>query len=215
MVAPVGSSIGRRSTAVSLNRRKRRTFSNITAQWFTVPQFITKLLELTLSSISIILIFTWESEGIRVTTIRQDDYNYRNYFFYYICVLSTSVLYSVILMILGWTGVRLPSKAVTLLAGGGVLLWLFANPLMSGTIKILDNSVYARQNNLNTLQLKATSVLGFFLLATFIFDILLGFIGLNTSEKLNNKSGQIELKNSQSVIATARLTAQQSNKMLH
>ena len=39
-----------------------------------------------------------------------------------------------------------------------MLLWLLANPLMSGTIKILDDSVYARQNNLNTVQLKATSV---------------------------------------------------------
>lgn len=47
---------------------------------------------------------------------------------------------------------------VTLLAGGCVLLWLFANPLMSGTIKVLDNSVYARVNNLSTVQLKAVSV---------------------------------------------------------
>lgn len=59
------------------------------------------------------LLFVWESEGVKITSLNQEDYNYRNKVFYYVGVACITIMYSVVMTILGCSGVKIPSKAVS------------------------------------------------------------------------------------------------------
>ena len=59
------------------------------------------------------LLFVWESEGVKITSLNQEDYNYRNKVFYYVGVACITIMYSVVMTVLGCGGVKIPSKAVS------------------------------------------------------------------------------------------------------
>lgn len=123
---------GKKLTFGQVLQRNRKRFCGFVAPWFTTSQFVIKTTELVreggrpydfhlknyllfqvLSTISIVLLFVWESNGVKITTLNQHEYNYRNYLFYFVGVVCISILYAVTMTTLGFAGVRLPSKAVT------------------------------------------------------------------------------------------------------
>lgn len=63
--------------------------------------------------ITLVLLFAWESEGINVTTLDQGEYNYRNRIYCYVGVACITILYAVVMPMLGLAGVKIPSKAVS------------------------------------------------------------------------------------------------------
>ena len=63
--------------------------------------------------ITIGLLSSWESEGVKITSLNQEEYNYRNRIYYFVGVSCITVLYSVAMTTLGFMGIKVPSKAVS------------------------------------------------------------------------------------------------------
>ena len=61
----------------------------------------------------ILLLFLWESEGVKIMSLHQEEYNYRNKVFYFVGVACLTVLYAVTMTTLGFTGIKIPPKAVS------------------------------------------------------------------------------------------------------
>lgn len=62
--------------------------------------------------IVITLLFVWESEGVKISSLDQDEYNYRNRVYYFVGVACITIMYAIVMTILGVAGVIIPSKAV-------------------------------------------------------------------------------------------------------
>lgn len=197
-----------KSTVSQLVSKQSNKYMKCVAPWFTTSQFIIKILEMVFSVVMILLLFLWESEGVKITSLHQEEYNYRNKVFYFVGVACLTILYAVTMTTLGFTGVKIPPKALTFFAGVCFLCLLLATPIMSATLDTLEHSVYARQIQLNLLMLKLALLFGFFLLMSFLIDILLGFLALQRSD--GSHVFKSELKHSRSVLAAAKISARQS-----
>ena len=56
--------------------------------------------------ITIGLLSSWESEGVKITSLNQEEYNYRNRIYYFVGVSCITVLYSVAMTTLGFMGIK-------------------------------------------------------------------------------------------------------------
>eukprot|EP00731_Ephydatia_muelleri_P010674 Em0005g1260a len=164
--------------------------------WFTIPYLSVKLLQLQILSlpigsqcnITIILMFLWKSADINVANLvtmgaTQGFDSYRSEVYCFIGLSVLSVVYSVIMVLIGLCRVKLRAFAITLLPSIGFFLWLFAAPFMSYVVRELQNSLWARQINLDTNYLSVATGLGFGLMILFVLDSFLGFVHLQAGEE--------------------------------
>jgi hypothetical protein len=168
---------------------KKKKYFGFFASWFTFSHFISKTLQLMIGLIIVVLVFVWDSEGVRITTFNQGDYNYRDGLFYFIGVDIFTIIYSIAMTTLGVTGINIPPKALVFFAGLGVGLWLVAGPIMSGTLDTIEYSVFGRMNELDLTYLRVVSGMGLVLLMIFVLDVLLAFMALRRQEQI--KAGEI------------------------
>ena len=61
-----------------------------------------------------IIILSWESRGVRIFSLDEEEFNYRNVMFFFVSVCSVTLLYTLIMTGLGCLKMNLPSIVVSI-----------------------------------------------------------------------------------------------------
>ncbi|XP_065890765.1 uncharacterized protein [Dysidea avara] len=174
----MATSVGAKTEAKKQGILKRLMPSWV-APWFTIPQVVIKLLQLSFAIIVLALITSWESRGLSLSTISEAQLRDAVPAIAVCCVAGISVLYSLVMVVVGFVGVSIPPRLQAVLAGFFLLLWVTTLPTLSASISKAKPDPLTILLQANFLQMEVAVAIGFLAVFSFLADVLTGLIAIN------------------------------------